>query len=204
MDRLTTHTNIIYLPTHKTATPVTMRLRKNGHHLADDIFKCSLLNENLCILIQTSLKGPIDKKSALFQTNGLVPNMHQAIIWTNVGLVYWSIYTSLGVNVLKEPQLNLATTKGAVFLLNSHKTLHFDVWGPLEQGTWHIIHILCIKKNQKRHESNKEHLNSQIIVMIFSQTRLRFQVSLPVLWQTVNQTQETLASKTTFKSMQIS
>ena len=39
--------------------------------LADDIFKCIFLKENISILIQMSLKfvskGPIDNKSALFQ-----------------------------------------------------------------------------------------------------------------------------------------
>ena len=39
--------------------------------LADNIFKCIFLNENVSILIQISLKfvpkGPIDNKSALFQ-----------------------------------------------------------------------------------------------------------------------------------------
>ena len=44
---------------------------QNGRHFADDIFKCIFLNENLCILIQISLKfvskGPIDNKWALVQ-----------------------------------------------------------------------------------------------------------------------------------------
>ena len=32
--------------------------------------------------------------------NGLAPNMWQAIIWTNDGLIYWGIYTSLSLNEL--------------------------------------------------------------------------------------------------------
>ena len=32
--------------------------------------------------------------------NGLSPGQHQAIIWTNDGLVYWGIYVSLSFNVL--------------------------------------------------------------------------------------------------------
>ena len=32
--------------------------------------------------------------------NGLAPNRWQAIIWTNVGMLYWCIYASLGLNEL--------------------------------------------------------------------------------------------------------
>ena len=32
--------------------------------------------------------------------NGLVPNRRQAIIWSNVGMFYWPIYASLGLNEL--------------------------------------------------------------------------------------------------------
>ena len=32
--------------------------------------------------------------------NGLAPNMWQAIIWTNDGLIYWGIYASLSLNEL--------------------------------------------------------------------------------------------------------
>ena len=44
---------------------------KNGHHFADDIFKCIFLNENVWILIKISLKfvpkGPINNIPALVQ-----------------------------------------------------------------------------------------------------------------------------------------
>ena len=44
---------------------------QNGRHFADDIFKCILMNEKFCILIQISQKfipkGLIDNKSALVQ-----------------------------------------------------------------------------------------------------------------------------------------
>ena len=32
--------------------------------------------------------------------NGLVPNQHQAIIWTNVDTLHWHIYVPLGLNEL--------------------------------------------------------------------------------------------------------
>ena len=49
----------------------TLRLRQNGCHFADDIFKLILLNENHCVLIQISLKfvpkDPIKNIPALVQ-----------------------------------------------------------------------------------------------------------------------------------------
>ena len=47
----------------------TLRLRQNGCHFADNIFKCIFLNENVWIAIQISLKffprGPINNIPAL-------------------------------------------------------------------------------------------------------------------------------------------
>ena len=49
----------------------TMRLRQNGRHFADDIFKCIFLNENIRISIKISLKfvlkDPINNIPALVQ-----------------------------------------------------------------------------------------------------------------------------------------
>ena len=44
--------------------------------------------------------------------NSLVPNRQQAIIWTNVGQVYWRIYSSLGPNELTSEWLNLMAFLG--------------------------------------------------------------------------------------------
>ena len=45
---------------------------QNGHHFADDIFRCIFMNEKFCILIKISLElvpmGPNDKNPALVQT----------------------------------------------------------------------------------------------------------------------------------------
>ena len=50
----------------------TLRLRQNGHHFTEGIFKWIFWNENVWILIIISLKfvpeGPIDYIPALFQT----------------------------------------------------------------------------------------------------------------------------------------
>ena len=49
----------------------TLRPRQNGRHFADDMFKCIILNENVWILIEISLKfvpkGSINNNPALFQ-----------------------------------------------------------------------------------------------------------------------------------------
>ena len=49
----------------------TLRLRQNGRHFADDIFKCIFLNENVWIPIEISLKfvpkDPINNIPALVQ-----------------------------------------------------------------------------------------------------------------------------------------
>ena len=49
----------------------TLRPRQNGHHFADNIFKCIFLNENVWIPIKISLKfipkGPINNIPALVQ-----------------------------------------------------------------------------------------------------------------------------------------
>ena len=49
----------------------TLRLRQDGWHFPDNIFKCMFLNENVQILIRVSLKfvprGPINNISALVQ-----------------------------------------------------------------------------------------------------------------------------------------
>ena len=46
-------------------------LGQNGYHFADDNLRCIFVNENVCILIQISLKFvpwcPIDNKSVLVQ-----------------------------------------------------------------------------------------------------------------------------------------
>ena len=60
----------------------TLRLRQNGCHFPDKIFKCIFLNENVLISIKNSLKfipkGPIDNIPSLSQIMAYsrVPNCH--------------------------------------------------------------------------------------------------------------------------------
>ena len=57
----------------------TLGPRQNGHHLAEDIFKCIFLNENVWIPIKTSLKfvpkGPINN----------IPSLVQIMAWHRPG-----------------------------------------------------------------------------------------------------------------------
>ena len=61
---------------------------QNGHHFADDTFKCILLNENVGISIKISLKfvpmGPINNIAALVQ---VMAWRRPAINWTNGGSI---------------------------------------------------------------------------------------------------------------------
>ena len=67
---------------------------QNGRHFADDIFKCTFMNENFCISIQISLKFvpgvPINNKCALVQL----------ITRTNADPVHRIRYAALGGNEL--------------------------------------------------------------------------------------------------------
>ena len=57
----------------------TLRLRHNGHHFVDNIFKCILLNENVQISIKISLK---------FVPNGHIKNIPalvQIMAWHQLG-----------------------------------------------------------------------------------------------------------------------
>ena len=78
---------------------LTLRARQDGHHFADDIFKCIIANENFCISNKISLKyvpwGLTDNKPSLVQIMGCCRKRRWAIIWTNDGIVYWRIYASL-------------------------------------------------------------------------------------------------------------
>ena len=57
----------------------TLRLSQNGHHFANDIFKCIFLNENVWISIKISPKfihkGPIDN----------IPGLVQRMAWRRPG-----------------------------------------------------------------------------------------------------------------------
>ena len=71
--------------------------------------------------------------------NGLVPNRWQAIIWTNYGMVYWRINTSLGLKVLIESTRN--TNKENVKKIYAN-LLIFSIEGPHCSGTQRQYHVV--------------------------------------------------------------
>ena len=77
-----------------------LRLRQNGCHFADKIFKCIFLNENVWILLKILLKFVpevwINNIPALVQVMAL---HWPAIIWTNDGW-FTDAYMSLSLNEL--------------------------------------------------------------------------------------------------------
>ena len=79
-----------------------LSLDKNGHHFADDIFKCTFMNEKFCILIQISMKlipkGLIHNKSTLVGAKQVTS--HYLNQWWPV---HWLIYLTLGRNELITP-----------------------------------------------------------------------------------------------------
>ena len=79
----------------------TLSSRQNGRHFTDDVFKCILLNESLLILLKISLKF-VPKCP-----NNNIPSLVQATshYLNHWWLVYWRIYTSLGL-IKNNQQMN--------------------------------------------------------------------------------------------------
>ena len=89
----------------------TLRMRQNGGHFSDDIFKCIFLNENIYISIKISLK--FDPKGSINNTPALV----QVMAWRRPGdnhylnqwwLDYLRMYASFGLNELIWPHSHSA------------------------------------------------------------------------------------------------
>ena len=87
----------------------TLRLRQNGRHFADDIFKCIFLNENVGIPIKILLKfvskGPINN----------IPALVQIMVWRRPGdkplsePVMFSLLTHICVTRSQWVELTLST-----------------------------------------------------------------------------------------------
>ena len=80
----------------------TLRSRQNGHHFADNIFKCIFLNENVSILIRISLKfvpkGPMNNIPALVREMAWCQATSHYL--NQCWLDYRCIYASLGLKEL--------------------------------------------------------------------------------------------------------
>ena len=76
---------------------------QNGHHPADTIFKCIFSKENICILIQLSLKFFYGFNCQLVNIalgNGLALYRRHTITWINVDQDLWRHMVPLGHNEL--------------------------------------------------------------------------------------------------------
>ena len=76
----------------------TLQPVKNGRYPSDENFEGNVLSENMCIVIQISLKfvhgGLIVSKKALCQV--MTPHRWYAITWINDnGPVQWSMYVCM-------------------------------------------------------------------------------------------------------------
>ena len=127
----------------------TLRPRQNGRHVADNIFKCIFLNENIWIPINISSlnfvpHGLIDSQyGSIGSDNGLAPTRRQAIIWTNDGQVWWRVYASLGLNELNDvhmyrPGHRCHFERGPHQL--PYKSIKYQV---ISNSKWYVI---CYKK----------------------------------------------------------
>ena len=75
--------------------------------------------------------------------NGLVPNGRQAIIWSNEGMFYWRIYTSLDLNELKLQCIPQCLVK---LYLHSLPSQYWDGKGDWHHTLWntrtHVSYIV--------------------------------------------------------------
>ena len=113
-------------PLHSSAQEVvdksqhSLRPRQNGHHFADDVFKCIFLNENVWILLKISLKfvpkGPINN----------IPSLVQVMAWRRPG-----------DKPLSEPMMVSLLTHICVarpqLVNNQPQSTTFMIWGGLER-----------------------------------------------------------------------
>ena len=79
----------------------TLTPRQNGRHFPDDTFKGIFLNESVEFSSKFIPQCSSDDTTSIGSDNGLAPNRRQAIIWPNGCPLYWPIYASLGLKVLR-------------------------------------------------------------------------------------------------------
>ena len=75
----------------------TLGPRKDGRHFCKLHFKCIFVKLHGSVFLWVQLQYP-----SVGSGNGFAPIRRQAIIYTNDGLVYWSIYVSLGLSELRK------------------------------------------------------------------------------------------------------
>ena len=97
---------------------VWVKMAKNMQTISSNIFP--LMN---CLNFSYNITGVCssvsNRQSAIIGSdNCLAMNRPQAIIWTNIGLVYWSMYVSLGLNESKAFSQMFCHIKHSCYLSN--------------------------------------------------------------------------------------
>ena len=96
-------------PSRDTVATNTLRPRQDGHHDCRRHFQMHFLEWKLLYFklnfTEVCSQGSNWQYASIGSDNGWVPIRWQAIICNNVGLVYWSIYTSLGLDGLKKSHM---------------------------------------------------------------------------------------------------
>ena len=92
-----------------------LRLRQNGRHFVDDIFMCILLNENVLITIENSLKfvykDPINNIPALVEIMAWPRPGDKPLSEPMLVSLPTHLYASLGLNELTEMVATLMTSE---------------------------------------------------------------------------------------------
>ena len=99
---------LLYINTGLAIKISTLRLRQNSCHFPRWHFQMNFL-EWKCMnfdydFTEVCSQGTNQQYSNIVSDNGLALNRWQAIFWNCVGMLYWCIYASLGLNDNKEIQ----------------------------------------------------------------------------------------------------
>ena len=138
----------------------TLRPRQNGHHFADDIFKCIFIYEKFCILLQISMK---------FVPKGSINNIP--------ALVQIMAWRRAGDKPLSEPMTVSLLTHICVtrpqWVNNNKKTIKLCMDSPHKRPVmqkvfpWHDV-IMCSISPRPSHESAYSLLMSFITWVLLS------------------------------------
>ena len=141
----------------------TLRPRKDGRHIADDIFTCIFFNENCCILIKFSLKyvpkGPIDN---------------------NPALVHIMAWCRLGDKSLSEPMMLSLPTHICVTRPQWVKEMAKSKMGELlgwtgEFGHYFLLNLMswrCLKFNHKTSHFSMTMNDYESLSLVMNQSQL--------------------------------
>ena len=113
-----------------------LRTQGNGHHFACDIFKSILLQISLEFALIWSVRVVIASD------HGSAPDRWQAIIWTNNGLIYWSIY-ACGHNELTKFTLNIPVPSSKISVINVLSIISCTPEQRITFQDFHEIVIVC-------------------------------------------------------------